>query len=291
MHGYRVAVRRVLLVVLAANLGVVVLKAIAGVMSGSLAVVSDAFHSLVDASNNVAGLLILRLASAPPDQDHPYGHQRFETLAAFVVAGLLVLTAFELGRVAVVRLVDGTPPPRLNTVAIVLVAVSAAANAAIAFFENRAGRRLGSEMIVADAAHTATDVAVAAAVLVGYFAAARGFAWADPVVTLGVAVVIAVVGYRIFQRSVPVITDRVVYDPATVERLVREVPGVTNVHDIRSRGRPGEAYVQMHLVVGYRDVEEAHRVTEEVERKLEATLGAKEVFIHVEPWDDSARAT
>lgn len=289
MSGYRVAVRRVLFTVLAANLAVVAVKTYAAYRTGSLAIASDALHSLVDAANNVAGLLIIHFATAPPDHDHPYGHHRYETLAAFVVAGFLVLTAFELTRLAVGRLVSGAAPPALDGLSLGLVVLTGLASVAVAYFEAREGRRLGSDMVVADAAHTASDVGVSAAVIAGYVAAANGFAWADPVVTLLVAVVIAVVGYRIFQRSVPVLTDRVVFDPDLIAGLVREVPGVVNVHDIRSRGHAREAYVQMHLVVASRDVEEAHAITEAVERHLETKLGAKEVLVHVEPRDDSAR--
>lgn len=290
MSGYRVAVRRVLFTVLAANLAVVLVKAYAAWRTGSLAIASDSLHSLVDAANNVAGLLIVHFATAPPDDDHPYGHHRYETLAAFVVAGFLVLTAFELARLAVGRLVDGAPAPVLDPLSLGLVIATGLTSLAVAFFEGRAGRRLGSDMVVADAAHTASDVGVSAAVVVGYVASANGWAWADAVVTLLVAGVIAVVGYSIFKRSVPVLTDRVVFDPDVVAALVREVPGVVNVHDIRSRGHAREAYVQMHLVVASRDVEEAHAITEAVERHLETKLGAKEVLVHVEPWDDSARA-
>lgn len=287
MRGYGRAVNRILLLVLGLNAAVALAKVVAGWRIGSLSLLGDGAHSGVDAANNVVALVVVYYASRPADEDHPYGHGKFETLGAFVLAGLLFITAFEIAQAAVRRL--GAPTPlALDLPTLAVLGLTLAVNLGVTLYEGRAGRRLGSDILLADAAHTRSDVWVTLAVLAGFAATHAGYPRADPAIALLVAGVIAFSGYRVFRQAAPVLTDQTVFDPVVVDRLVRAVDGVESVHDIRSRGRPGEAYVQMHLVVQTNDVVEAHRIADDVERRLERDLGAKEVFIHVEPEDDGS---
>lgn len=287
MKGYARRVRQVLVVVLGLNLAVALGKLVAGLASNSLSVTADGLHSMVDGLANVVALVILRLSTAPPDEDHPYGHSRYETIAAFVLSGLLLLTAFEVGRSAVLRLVDPQPTHATGLTLTVMV-VTLAVNVAVTTYEQRLARRYGSEMLAADAAHTRADVLVSSGVIVGLLLQPLGIVRLDPAIAFGVALFIAWSAYKVFRDVAPVLTDRIVYDPVEVARVVRGVPGVRSVHDIRSRGARREAFVQMHLVVEPQDVEGAHRVADEVERRLSEQLGVKEAFIHIEPFDDAS---
>lgn len=287
MKGYAKAVRRVLLLVLGLNLAVSAGKLLAGAWADSLSVIGDGLHSGVDAMANVVALAVLRLSSAPADEDHPFGHSRYETVAAFVLSGLLLLTAFELGRAAVERLVE----PRATQVSpltLAVMGVTLAVNLGVTIYERRAARAFGSELLKADSAHTAADVGVSSVVILGLLLAPLGLPRLDPLLALGVALFIAWSSWRMFKDVMPVLTDRIVYDPREVARVVREVPGVRSVHDIRSRGARREAFVQMHLVVDPQDVAGAHEVADEVERRLAERLGVKEAFIHIEPYDDAS---
>ena len=287
MKGYARRVRRVLTVVLALNLAVALGKLVAGAAANSLSVVGDGLHSGVDALANVVALVVLRLSTAPPDEDHPYGHSRYETLAAFVLSALLLLTAFELGRAAILRLFD-PQQAHVTGVTFAVMLATMAVNVGVTVYEGRVARRYGSEILEADAAHTRADVYVSSAVLGGLLLAPLGMAFLDPLLALGVALFIAWSSYKVFRSVMPILTDRIVFDPVEVARVVKGVPGVTSVHDIRSRGAPREAFVQMHLVVDREDVAGAHAVADEVERRLAAELGVKEVFVHVEPYDDAS---
>lgn len=287
MRGYARDVRRVLLAVLVLNAIVATAKLITGWWTGSLSVLGDGLHSSVDALHNVVALILIHYATQPPDENHPFGHAKFETLGAFVLSGILLLTAFELATEAVSRLFGGHTAPEVNPVAILVLVATLVVNLFVSTLEARSARRLGSDMLLADAKHTRSDVYVTLAVLGGLLAQRLGATWADPLIALGVALVIAYVAYQVFKEAIPVLTDEAVYDPRDVETLVTDVPGVESVHDIRSRGRPNEAFIQMHLVVETRDVVKAHDITERVERRLENELGAREVLVHVEPWDDS----
>lgn len=287
MMGYARRVQRVLLVALALNLAVAIGKLIAGWRADSLAVIGDGLHSGVDAIANVVALVVLRYASAPADEDHPYGHARYETLAAFVLGGLLFLTAFELARSAVLRLVAPVAT-HVTGFTIAVMFATLAVNVGVAWYETREGRREHSELLLADAAQTRSDVYVTIAVLAGLALASMGYPLLDPILALGVSASIAFAGYRVYRDVLPVLTDRAVYDAHEVAKVVRSVPGVVSVHDIRSRGTRREPYVQMHLVVARDDVRGAHAVADEVERRLAEELGVRESLVHIEPEDDAS---
>ncbi|HVM44462.1 MAG TPA: cation diffusion facilitator family transporter, partial [Candidatus Thermoplasmatota archaeon] len=252
MRGYARQVQRVLLITLALNLMVALGKLAVGLRANSLSVVGDALHSGVDAAANVVALVIIRYSTAPPDEDHPFGHTRYETLAAFVLGGLLFLTAFELGQNALGRLVE--PQETLvDGITLAAMAATLVVNVFVATYERREGRRQQSEVLLADSAHTRSDVYVTLAVLAGLLLSRAGFARADAVLALVVAVAIAIAGWRVYRDVLPALTDRAVFDAREVATVVRSVPGVVSVHDIRSRGTRREAYVQMHLVVEKED--------------------------------------
>lgn len=278
-------VRRVLLQVLVLNLLVVAAKGVAWWSSGAISIIAEAIHSSLDALNNVIALAFAAVAARAPDENHPYGHQKFETLGALVVVGFLSVTVFELVKGALGRLLASTPPAVDATpLAMWIMAASAAAGLAISTWESRQGKRLGSHLLLADAAHTRTDVYAALAVLGGLGAVRAGFPLADPLIALGVAVLIAVTGWRILQETVPVLVDERAVEDGAVRRVAEETPGVRASWGIRSRGRPGEIFVELTIAVDPRlDVSRAHDIADQVEDRVSTALGALEVTVHVEP--------
>jgi cation diffusion facilitator family transporter len=286
-HTYRRGVRRVLWLTLALNLTVVVGKLIAGLLAGSLSVISDAIHSSVDSLNNVVGLVIVRYAAAEPDEEHPYGHAKFETLAAFAIAGFLFVTCYQISLSAVTRLINPPDsPPQITALTFSVMIVTILVNIVVAVYEHRAGKRLRSQFLIADAIHTRSDVLVSCSVLIGLFLVRAGYVWLDPVFALGVAAVIAWNGYQIFKATVPVLVDAAPVPAPQIARIVESVPGVHSVHDIRARGHGGEMFIEMHLHVEAaveRDHITSHAITEEIERRLAAEFGQVTATIHVEP--------
>lgn len=280
----RARVRRVLWWVLAANAAVILAKLAVGLRSGSIAILGDAAHSGVDAINNVVGLVAVGLAATPPDEDHPYGHGKFETLGALAVASFLSITCFELLRTAVSRLVTGAPPPVVEPVTFFVLAATMAVNVGVAWSESRYARRLSSEMLRADARHTAADVLVTAAVLGGLGLVKLGWGAADAWLAILVSAVIAHSGYRIIRTTVPVLVDRRALEAEEIRALAESTPGVLGADEIRSRGRPGEAFAELTIRVDPgKDVEEAHRIADSVEKRLEREAGFAGVVVHVEP--------
>ncbi|MFB6240246.1 MAG: cation diffusion facilitator family transporter [Gemmatimonadota bacterium] len=280
----RSSVRRILRWVLAANLLVIAAKAVVGWRTGSIAVLGDAGHSGVDALNNVVGLLAVRVAAEPPDAEHPYGHGKFETLGALAVVSFLSITCFELIRSAVLDLATGGAPPELGPVAFGVLGATAAVNVAVAWAEARYGRELDSEMLRADSRHTAADVLVTLAVIGGLALVEAGWRQGDAWLALLVAAVIAWSGWQILKETVPVLVDRRALDPDRIRRFVTGRPEVREATEIRSRGRPGEAFAELTIRVDAdKNVRDAHGVAHRVEEALKREAGFRDVVVHVEP--------
>jgi len=280
------AVRRVLIGLLGANLAVVAAKAYIGVVSGSLAVWGDALHSSVDSLYNVLGLIVVRVAAREPDEDHPYGHGKFETLGALAIVVFLSITCFELVRNAVQNLVDGGHTIVVTDLGLVVLLATLAVNVVVAWYENRRGHELSSELLIADAAHTRTDVFITIGVLIGVLFARRGATWVDPVVAIVVAALIVRVAYQIFARTVPVLVDERAIPERAIRQAAQEVDGVKSAYGIRSRGGRGTGvrYAEVTIAVDREaNVEAAHAIADQVEERLKRELELSAVTVHVEP--------
>jgi cation diffusion facilitator family transporter len=277
-------VRRVLGGILVANIVVVVVKFTVGLDTNSLAVFGDALQSAVDAANNVIGIFVVRLASKAPDEDHPYGHAKFETLGALLIALLLALSIFELVRGALARLMSGPPPLNVSTTALGLLVFTLAVNVGVVWFETGAGRRLRSDLLLADALHTRTDVFITLGVLGGLALARAGLAWADPTLALIVAVLVGRAGYQILRRAIPSLVDERAFDQTTIQREAEGVDGVVSAYAIRSRRAGDRRFAELTIAVdGGADVASAHRIADQVEGRLRDSLQLDEVTVHVEP--------
>jgi cation diffusion facilitator family transporter len=283
--GRHAAVRRVLWAVLLANLAVIGAKLWIGLRSGSLAVLGDAAHSGVDALNNVVGLAAVKAASAPPDDEHPYGHAKFEVLGALAVVAFLSITCFELVSAAIGRLLGDPAPPRLEPLTFAVLLATMAVNVAVAWTENRAGKRLNSVLLKADARHTGADVLVTASVLGGLFIVSRGWTAADAWLGIVVALLIAHSGWEILRQAIPSLVDQAAIEAARIHRFVSDVAGVRAVTEVRSRGDlEGAAFVELTIEVdGDRTVEAGHEVADAVERRLVEDAGFSAAVVHVEP--------
>lgn len=278
------AVRRVLLITLLANLLVVAAKGVVGYLTDTLSVMAEAAHSSVDALNNVLALSLARIAAQAPDEEHPYGHGKFETVGAFAVVAFLSVTVFELVTGALRRLGGGEADPRATPLVFTVMLVAGLVSLGVSWYEQRRGRELRSDLLIADALHTRTDVYASGAVLVGLALVAAGFPSADPLVTLLVAVVIARAGWRIFQTTIPVLVDERAIAAQEIRRIALETEGVQGCYDVRSRGRQGDAFAELTVSVDPRlDVQAAHEIADLVERRVGTAVGARDVVVHVEP--------
>lgn len=277
-------INRVLLGLLAANLAVLLAKVMIGLKSGSLAVAGDAVHSSVDAMNNVLALAVSWVAALAPDEDHPYGHRKFETLGALAIVIFLSISGFEVVKGAVSRLISGAEPLDISNFDLAVLAGTLGVNALVALYESRRGRELGSELLLADAAHTKADVFITLGVITGVVLSRGGFGFADPLVALLVAAAIVIIAYGILVRAIPVLVDQHVVQSNQVRASAEHIAGVHRAYNIRSRGSPDQTFAELTIAVeGSATVEQAHLIADAVEDSLKAEFGLNEIVVHVEP--------
>ena len=259
-------------------------KLILGYATGAVSVVSDGFHSLTDSASNIIGLVGLRAARMPPDQDHPYGHRKYETLAAGAIFIFLLLAVLEIGRTALVRLSAPTPP-EVTWLSFAVMILTLVINVRIVRYEAGAGHRLNSELLLADSMHTRTDVFATIGVLVSLTAVWLGFPLLDPIGGIAIAVVIAHTGYQIGRDTSRILSDRVVINEEQIRQVVMSVPEVLGCHQIRSRGTFDHVFLDLHVwFPADAPLRHAHEVSHVVkDRLLETYPQIADAIIHIEP--------
>jgi cation diffusion facilitator family transporter len=278
------AVRRVLWRLLVANLAVVVAKALAGWWAGSLAVLSDAVHSLTDAANNLVGIWLIQAAAKPPDREHPYGHAKLEPIGAFVVSAVMGVVAYEIGREAVLRLWAGaTVSLALTPLTFAVMLGTLAVNLLVVWYERRAGQQLGSPFLLADAQHTLSDVYVTVGVLVGLVGMWFGWTWLDPVVSLAVVAAVGWGAYHVLVTAINELMDTAAVEDERLIALARQHPDVVEVRHVRSRGRGAYGFAELTLVFRHDDLRRAHATSDLLETQIRQMYGLAHITIHLEP--------
>jgi len=266
------------------NLVVAGAKLALGYATGAVSVVSDGFHSLTDSASNIIGLVGLRASRKPPDADHPYGHRKFETLAAGGIFMFLVLAVLEIGRTALHRF-GSVEPPRVTWLSFAIMIATLAINVAVVRYEAGAGRRLQSELLLADSVHTRSDVFATIGVLFSLGAVWAGFPILDPIGGVAIAILIARTSYEIARDTTGILSDRVVIDEDDIRQTVMAVPGVLGCHHIRTRGPLDHVFLDAHVwFPADAPLRDAHHLSHIVkDRLMERFPQIADAIIHIEP--------
>jgi cation diffusion facilitator family transporter len=246
--------------------------------------ISDGFHSLTDSAANIMGLVGTRASRKPPDQDHPYGHRKFETLAAAGIFVFLLLAVVEVARTAMTRLSTGAAP-EVSAWSFGVMLATIVVNLGVVRYERGEGRRLDSELLLADAMHTKSDVLTSCAVLVSLAAVRGGFPLLDPIGGLVIAAFIARTGWQVARETSHILADRAALAEEEIRRVVLSVPEVVGCHRIRSRGSADHIFLDLHVWFGGdTTLHEAHRLSHVVkDRLLDTYPQIKDAIIHIEP--------
>ena len=278
-------VARVLTRVLFLNLVVAVAKIAFGYASGAISILSDGFHSLTDTASNVVGLVGVYAARRPPDDDHPYGHRKYETVAAVGVVGFLAVVMLEVLRNAFNTLSGRTNLPDISVAGFVIMGVTVVINLAVVRYESAAAARLGSEILLADATQTKGDVWSSLTVIAALAGARAGFPMLDPIAALVVAAFIGHAGYQIAQTTTRILSDRIVMSEADIETVVMSVTGVLGCHQIRTRGSSDHVFLDFHVwLPPDMPLTDAHDISHVVKDRLMARYPQiVDAVIHLEP--------
>ena len=280
-------VRRVLALVLVLNLAVALAKFLYGVATASNSMQADGIHSVFDSLGNVVGLVGITLALRPADTDHPYGHHKFETYASLAIGILLVIAAVEVGFSAVSSLASGEHNAEVTAVSYVVMVGTLCVNIGVTRYERKEGKRLNSDILLADASHTLSDAMVSVGVIIGLVLVQLGFGIADSVMALVVMVAILVTAIDVFRAAFETLSDKARIPEEELRAAVLAVPGVRDVHHVRTRGTRGDVCADMHVLV---DPQMSVAVSHEVANRVESEVihrfpQVKDILVHVEPND------
>ncbi|WP_255439066.1 cation diffusion facilitator family transporter [Aestuariibacter sp. GS-14] len=286
------AIKRVLIIEGCVNLLMTLTKLSVGIITHSSVILADALHSLTDLFNNVIAFVAIRISQKPPDHSHPYGHQKFEYLAIFLLAVLLSVVSLELVIYAIEH--HGNPVEQ-NITGLVLLILAIAVNFLLSRWQMGKAKFLRSELLAADAKHTLSDVLTSVAVLVGWQLAASGWYWLDTVFCLGVALLVAHLAWELFNQALPVLVDANANDKSlsveTLSRYTSDFNDIARVAEVRSRRMGEHINADLTLIVSpHLTVTQAHKLAHEFEDYLKKHIELNDVVIHIEPDELSDRS-
>ncbi|MGN6815466.1 MAG: cation diffusion facilitator family transporter [Solirubrobacterales bacterium] len=273
---------------IASNSVLIALKLAAGAITGSIAIIAEAIHSLIDLVASVIAFVSVRKADIPADEEHPYGHEKVENLAATIEGILILVGAALIVYEATHRLVIGSSVESVG-VGIAVMGFSVLANLAVSTVLSRQARAHDSAALEGDAAHLGTDALASVGVLVGLvLVKITGAAAFDSITALVVAVAIVWAGLTIIRRSSGVLVDEALPD-AEMDRIEAAIaaartPEVAGYHKLRARRAGSRRHIDFH--VQYRagtTLERAHELAHEMRDSIEAEITQAEVLVHVEP--------
>ncbi|HUP00139.1 MAG TPA: cation diffusion facilitator family transporter [Gemmatimonadota bacterium] len=284
------AARRATFVGIGGNIVLFMVKGAAGAASGSIALISDALNSLVDVAASIAISYSVAVAHREPDQDHPFGHQRAEPLAALAVAIFTAILGFSVGRAALEHLLEGASPIREVEWALGALLFSMAGNLLLARYLRRRGEALDSPAILANAIESENDIWASLAALIGVGAAALGLSVLDPLAGILVGGWIILGGYRFGRQNIDYLMGK---SPRAellgeIRGAALEVAGVKGVHDVRGHHVGHRVHVEVHIEVD-EDLRtrQSHDLAGTVRRAIERIPVIDRAFVHVDPVLDS----
>ncbi|MEL4305303.1 cation diffusion facilitator family transporter [Methanococcoides sp. LMO-2] len=280
-------IQQILVIILFLNLMVAFAKIVYGTLTDTLSMKSDGYHSLFDGISNIVGIIAIFVAAKPPDRSHPYGHQKFETLASIIIAVLIIFVGFEIIHNSITRFTSDIQPTVTGMSFIVMIGTMAI-NLLVTEYERRKGEQLNSEILLADSIHTRSDIFVSLSVLVALVAIEAGFPIIDPLISLVIAAVIVKAGLKIIMKSSNTLCDAAQLEEDVICSLAYEVEGVRDCHKIRTRGCKGDIHIDLHIMVEPdMTVYEAHAISHRVIDNLKEKLkDVSEVLVHIDPFGE-----
>jgi len=278
-------IQYVLILVLVLNWGVAIAKIIYGLISHCASMTADGFHSLSDGTSNIIGLIGIHFARQPTDRDHPYGHKKYETFFSLGIALLLFFVSLILIHGGIERLRNPITP-KIDTQSFIIMIITIGINFWVMNYERKRGQALHSDMLVSDAMHTKADIFTSLSVIIALIVIKLGYPILDPIATIFISIFIAYTGYDIVKKSSVVLCDTaVILDVKKIVDIVLGIKGVMACHKIRTRGRPDDIYVDLHVQVNPdMHMDEAHKISYTIEKTIKNSIPeVTDVVVHMEP--------
>lgn len=278
------AIQRVLWLTFFLNLIVAAAKLIYGHLTYTLSMSSDGYHSLLDASSNIVGFIAIFLASKPADQNHPYGHAKFEAIGAMIISFLLFFACWEIIHQAYNRW-SLKLEPQVTSISFIIMIATMAVNLAVSRYERSQGKKLKSQFLLADAAHTQSDFFVSLSVIVSLIAIKMDFVIIDYIGAGLIVVFIGKAAFEIIRDSLNTLVDTSRIDKTKILQLAEEIDGISSCHNIRTRGSQSHVYMDLHIHVDPElSTQISHDLSHELVHKIKDTFPEViDVVVHIEP--------
>ncbi len=278
-------IKLILIWTLVLNWAVAGAKIIYGLLTHCSSMAADGFHSLADGGSNIVGLIGISLAYRPSDKDHPYGHRKYETFFSLCIAGMLGIVCFHVIEEGVKRLYHPTVP-QIDAMSFIVMVVTLTINILVMRYEYKRGCALQSDILISDSAHTKADILTSLSVIITLVMIKLGYPILDPIVTIIIALFIAHAAFEIVRQTSKVLCDTaVIIDVKRIMDIALGVEGVKTCHKIRTRGRPDDIYVDLHVQVDPgMHIDKAHKISYLIEEALKKNIPEiTDVVVHMEP--------
>ena len=267
-----------------------ILKVVVGLIGQSQALVADGVHSFSDLATDLLVIWAARHAKEGPDEKHPYGHERIETLATMILAVALIAVAFGFAYDAVMRLAEGDRLQQPGWLVLGAALISTLTKEGIYHYTMRAARQINSKLLRANAWHSRSDAASSIIVVLGVIGVMLGFEYADALASIGVSMMIGWIGWELGHEGVEELIDTSA-DPETLDRMlttIKGIEGVRDAHQIRTRRMAGKIVMDTHITVDSTiTVSEGHRIGDAVERALHQQFKElSDITVHIDHEND-----
>ncbi len=278
-------IRHILIFILFLNWAVALAKILYGLLSRCQSMTADGFHSLSDGASNIVGLIGIHFACQPQDLDHPYGHKKYETFFSLGIAALLFIIAFNLAKEGINR-INNPVSPQVDIKSFLIMIVTLGVNFAVMNYEHKKGEILQSDILISDAMHTKADIFTSASVIIALIVIKLGYPILDPIATIIISLFIVHAGYDITKQSSAVLCDTAaILDVKKIVNIVLGIKGVKTCHKIRTRGRPDDIHVDLHVQVNANmHIDDAHKISFAIEEAIKKGIPeVTDVVVHMEP--------
>ena len=262
------------------------LKILAGWLVHSPALIADGFHSLSDLLTDAAVVVFSHWAQADPDDEHPYGHHRYETLGTVILGTTLIVVASVIAWDSILSLISGDHAPNPSAWAIIIASISIVSKEWIFRYTLRAAKHVKSNLLEANAWHSRSDAFSSIVVLVGVIATWFGYGWVELYAAIGVAILIGKMGVTLTWNASQELIDRGIEpeEAREIKKIIQETPGVVDVHMLRSRMMGNHIYLDVHIQVdSVISVSEGHFISERVVQQVRSEHDqVSDVTVHVD---------
>ena len=272
------------------NIGLTIFKIFAGFLGNSTAIIADGLHSASDIITSIGILIGNKISRKPRDKEHQYGHEKAESLVAFILSAVLILVAVKIGYDGIVSLLNLSKVKIPTILPLIVAAISIGVKEYQYQITIRVAKKTNSSALKADAWHHRSDALSSIAAFIGIGGAILGFKILDPIASIIVAIVVVKIGIDILKSSCGELMDSSISDNDIneIENIVENYEKIYGIKDLKSRKYGSIAYVDMSIFIDKsKTLEEAHEIADKLEKKIISNLGyIKEINIHTEPFNN-----